>query len=441
MSREGLAGVKLTLIPLVFGCAAPDPRPAPVQVDGAATHPWTTSGLVDDARRFADGVAKAPPHTARAAAGPGDVWPATPSPATRYVPSYTGTVSARTRGGALADALADLPPDRAARGVGGLTGEDLFPGTDGVALCEEPSVTFTVPGPGGDWEVALDVPAALWLANGPRRDRYALPEPCVAALLEAGGLTPAVLDDGACAPEDEAAHFATGSDCRACLGQDGDHARCVDLAACPATADRQVYVEARVGRSGWYTALTADALLCAPDHVGRLTVLASGLGPDDPVPGPFAHGVFPGLCVDVWDPVAEAPALNCTLSAFDGHTVSDVLVAEVAHLGPPGGTRGTYDHRLALLDDLEVDGRTWTGVFLFEANLGPVSQPLGTGYAWGLPPPRPPLRRHRPRRPRPPARPGLARRRLPQDRVQPAGRPGRRLQRQPLRRGRVAGPR
>ncbi len=367
-----LAGV------LFAGCVAP-PDPAPASEAGplaAADEPapaspgwpFTTTTQVGHALgAFTTLGAPRPPTRLAVAIAPPPP-PPPPSTAAQILPDITGGTYDPSYGAALDAAIADLPADRQALGLHGVDGELLFLAAE--PLCESPHVLLDVDGS----EASLTVPGASWFEGALERAREALPDDCVAALLAAGG----DVDAAGCADADEQAHFPAGSDCRACLEEDGDHARCVGTGACPGTATRQV------GDSGrWYGVLRAPGLLCAPDHVGDLLVLVEGLQEDDPLPETFDHGAVDALCVEAWDD----GALELFCATGDYNAVGDVVYSRVDHIRPEGDTSTPWANRVSLVRSFEVEGRTFTHSWLGDSGVTAVSAPIGSvPDAWGVNP-------------------------------------------------------
>jgi hypothetical protein len=389
VSRAPHPAVNLLLVATFVSCSPGDTHLSTEEPSLAAVtpvHPLRTSGLVPDGPRFSDQeLTRSWTGSPQRNVAPATPWPEAPSPVAGYLPKITGARFAPLHEGEVQAAIDALPAERRVHGLSGLSATELY-GEDNDGVCQYPHVLFEVEEAGQTWEADVLVPPAMWLLDGPEVDRYELSPDCVDTLAEQGN-TDVVDPGGPCTAEDERAHFPPGSACRTCLDVDGDHPRCVEEAACPLIAPRQIQgYSPTQGRDTWTFALRARTVFCAPDILADVTILIDSLDASEGVPGPFTHDRFEAICVEAWSESQQAPGLFCTQSEAGGATIADVLVGEVAHFAPEGADRGALFHRTAVFDALEVDGHTFTATWLYEGTIGTISQPLTAPLAWGFAP-------------------------------------------------------
>jgi len=345
---------------------------------GATVHShYTSAGAWPEGQIYTDGVYQAVGVHRRTAADTPRAWTFEPSQVSGLFPDATGATFKRSGINPVADAIAALPPERQLLGISGLTTTQMYGPEQEGGVCEDIMINLEIPTEDGMWEADFRASGGMIFAGSPERISYALPQDCVDALL----------NGEACSLDDQWSHFPEGSDCEVCLNVDGDHARCVSEGECPTEAYRRVRgYSQRHGQQISYTALSVPTLFCAPDIIREAILLSYGFDDDDPLPDPFAHYAYEGLCVEQWNEAQGKPTLYCSQSIAGGATIVDMVVAEVDDLGPASAEGKQYNHRLAFLSSIEVEGITFTGSYLHENTLGPVSQPWGENYGWNLPP-------------------------------------------------------
>ncbi|MCK6503161.1 hypothetical protein L6R53_07160 [Myxococcota bacterium] len=327
-----------------------------------------TGALVGSAVHLPPAVRRPPP--------PADQGPATVVGA--LLPTLAGATFDRTRGKGLAAAWAALDEDRRALGLAGLP---LSQWNSSTAGCELPGVRSALEHDGATWEIELDVAPVMWLTERPWRDLVELSPACVEALHAHAGDVAAAVGAG-CEQAEEQAFFESGSDCRACLEVDGDHARCVDEGSCRQAATRRVEFD-----GAWRSVVRAQALLCAPDFLGDVVLLSRDLPEDDSEPQPYDHGAFDFWCIEVWNNATEETTLACTDESEAGTTWGDALVSQVASAHPQGGDESRHTGRLSVLDAVEVEGTRFPYTVIFDSGVTALSAPQGSvPDAWGVHP-------------------------------------------------------
>lgn len=310
-----------------------------------------------------------------------NVWAQRSNVATEIAMPATGGTADMTRGTALVRALEQLPPERRKFGLAGMTANELFGGVNGP-LCEAARVEMTFIENGQRYEASYEA-EQYTVQTVPTPMLYALSSTCTAALANSGGNVAAAVGAG-CEPEDEAAHFEAGSDCRQCLEVDGNHARCVTAGECRAQMNREVGI--MVGGSvQYFDALESVALGCAPNITTEWLTLAYELGPDNEPIAPFDHEAVFRLCDWFWNEATGAPAPDCSQTRDPIRlAVGDVQLTRVHYIRRPGDTDTPYNHRLAITSSIEIDGMVFDAMPLFPA-IGEISE-LDNSVGWGFAP-------------------------------------------------------
>lgn len=293
------------------------------------------------------------------------------SKAAEVSPRLEGFTFDRSLGAELLAAIEELPPDRAAYGVRGLSPYvSAVPPEEG-GLCETPRLTKTIQHGGQSWEVTLRAPSDVWGLRMPEPEVAPLSEACVAGLADQG------LSSDDCTDAEARAHFPEGSTCLACLEVDGDHARCVTDEACPEEAQ----VKIRAGR--WYDQHRMPVLTCAPDLVADMLVLVDeDNGPLDL----YDHSPIGQLCFEGYSEQSEEMTLFCGGAAGAGHAIGDVLLGNVQGIARAGGSGAALAERLFTLDAIEVDGQVFEHIIAYENGAAAISAPNVTIDGWGLNP-------------------------------------------------------
>lgn len=382
----------LALIPLVFAaCKAPEPPP-----QGPATAQARTTSLrlgsaqwgelavdpdSETARVLAPGR-RGPPGTAASAQARHNLWDRPSRPSTLLRP-IEGARLVREGGTDMVAALAALPEARRALGVSALTPTQLFgPTGDGDGLCQSPQIDFETTLDGTPYEARYR-PDQATLLTKPEPVLYALSSTCTAALSASAGAIASAVGSG-CSREDEAAHFATGSTCRACLAMDGDHARCLASRACPAQTARTLQIREN-GRNEFMDVYQSTVLACAPDYLSTLMILTHDR--PDSTPDAFDHTQVTRTCAYYWSNNSGAPALNCTPDYGPVEsTLADLLIMRVQYIRRPGETRTPLRLRIAMASRMELEGLTYEAMVLHPGTLGEISEPDVRIGGYGLAP-------------------------------------------------------
>jgi hypothetical protein len=389
--------VVLSLVSVVVsvGCTAPALPPRAPELRALPPVRTTTRDLgahgplaeldIDPSSVTVRALAPGPRGARRPASSPRprhDVWTAR-SPVAPLTNSIIGARHVRGEGDALAAALAALPEGRRALGLSGLTAAQLFGASaDATGLCASPGVELEIQHQGAMYEARYRTDPRVIMTE-PEPSLYALSSTCTAAL-SARGLAGAV--GGGCTVEDEAAHFAAGSACRACLATDGDHARCLASAACPAQTSRTMSVR-EAGRTVFYDVLEATSLACAPDVTHPVIILTRDMGPSDTPPRPFDHTQLSQVCGYFWSTSADEPRLYCSGNEPPVRlALADVLIMRVDHLRRAGDTRRPLAGRVMVVDSLEVEGVTYGALPLYPGTFAEVSEADVTMGGYGLVP-------------------------------------------------------
>ncbi len=296
-----------------------------------------------------------------------------PSTVASLLPTLTGGRFDSTAGAGMSAAIAALEGERAEAGIHGLTRSQWTSETEG---CEEPRVLLDLEHEGASWTATLGVPPSMWLTEPPSPDLAALSEACTLALSASSG----DIELAACEEAEALAHFPEGSDCRACLEEDGDHARCLEERRCAEAAVRMTNAQ-----GPWRHVYRAQGLLCAPNRVGEVYFLADEL-PETPAE-PFQHGAFSAWCVEVWNESQAETTLMCSSQDGPGMGWSDILLSRLVDLAREGEGGQPHTGRVSLLASIEVDGQSFPYSAIYASGVTAVSAPVGSADdAWGIHP-------------------------------------------------------
>lgn len=275
-------------------------------------------------------------------------------------------------GQAMANLLAQLPEERRALGVGGLTTEQLS------RVCESPQVDFEVEHDGERFELRYDIDPLFFMTE-PQPSLYALTSTCTGALRASNGTLSDAIGAG-CTLEDEEAHFPTGSRCRTCLEVDGDHDRCVAAGECKEEMTRELFA-----KGAYWDLLDAATLACAPNYFTDVVILANELGEDNIAPQPFDHAAIGNLCYWFWKAGPEEQRLVCSgeIAPAQAPAIGDLVVGRVVHIRRPGSTATPHAGRLYFASGIDVEGVPLRAIALSPETLGPISNPdRENGFGW-----------------------------------------------------------
>lgn len=385
----------LVLTSVSAGCTAPAAPPRAPELQRLPPMRTTTLGLgassplreldLDPASvtaRLLAPPASARPLSARHEQPRHSLWTVR-SPVAPLTRPIVGARHVRGEGAELAAAIAALPADRRALGLAAFTSAQLFGAAgDLTGLCAYPGVELELEHQGTTYEARYRTDPRV-LMTEPELALYALSSTCTAAL-DARGVAGAV--GNGCTVEDEAAHFAAGSDCRACLAVDGDHGRCVAASACPAQSARTMAVR-ESGRTVFYDVLEATSLACAPDLTHPMVILTRDTGPSNTPPRPFDHTQIGHVCSYFWSSSAGEPRLFCSSNQSPVRlALADVLILRVDYIRRPGDTRRPLARRVMVVDSLEVEGVTYGALPLYPGTFAEVSEADVTMGGYGLVP-------------------------------------------------------
>jgi hypothetical protein len=365
-SKENITPRPLT------GVAVPRLFPAELPQKLEVTSEATLAALRPTAARLAELKSRRPRLNA---------W-STPTNVKALLRPISGATFDRTRGAALADFIAAVPPARGALGAAALS---IYQTVQDDRLCEQPTVdlpplTFE----GETYEARYKAEKYLNFLE-PTPALYALSSTCTAALAASGGATAQVIGAG-CTLEDEAAHFEAGSGCRACLDTDGDLERCIAAASCRREMTRElgVFVD---GETKYYDVIEAPTLACAPDYLTLTLWLTEELGPDPQLPLPFTHGPIPFMANWFWDDGAQSAEL-WFWATYRGvePAVGDFTIGSIEYIRRPGETGRIYGNRQWLASELEVEGLRFTAMALYPDTIGGLSKSREFEGGWGFNP-------------------------------------------------------
>lgn len=296
-----------------------------------------------------------------------------PTGVASLLPTLTGGRFDPDAGAGMTAAIAALDEERAAFGIHGLTRTQWLSEEEG---CEAPLASFDLSHEGASWTATLEVPPTMWLTEPPGPDLASLSEDCRLALAESGGL----LESGPCEEAEARAHFPEGSDCLACLELDGDHARCLEEERCPEAALRQT----NAGDT-WRSVYRAQGLLCAPDLLGEIYLLADS--PHEGALSPFEHGLFSAWCVEVWNESQAETTLMCSSQDGPGMGWADIVLSRLVALEREGEVQTTHVGRVSVLAGVEVEGHAFPYSAIYASGVTAVSAPVGSADdAWGIHP-------------------------------------------------------
>jgi hypothetical protein len=306
-----------------------------------------------------------------------DAYAGTPSAPAELLGGLTGLTPNEAYGGAILDALDALDADRAPYGLAGLTAEQLYTGD---ALCEDPHYNTTFEADGAEWEVEIEVTGHVILTEAPTRLLDPISDVCTESLATNGGAD--------CTDEEVQMFFPAGSDCEACLAEDGAYDRCVTEDRCAEEATRQVYGQlSGESRPGWYSVLLAENIVCAPDLRAPLLLLTN-LEENEDLPSVFTYERIRALCAEHWWEEDGAPALACSTTSPEGDALWDVLPAHIVSYGPAGAASTRLAGRMGLFSSLGfADGTSAPLSYASTGFLGGVGAPAGVSInGWGLNP-------------------------------------------------------
>jgi len=281
----------------------------------------------------------------------------------------------------LVERVAELPEERRALGVSGLTLSELAP------LCEGPQIQTSFDEEGVPWEARIRLNPFQYFPGELAPDLHAISAPCVAAL-DAQPLSE-VLADGVC--DDDAAHvFWPGSRCRDCLESGDGFTACLVADAC--VEEAPVRYPMALGNAYGpedYGVVSTIAPACAPDFVAPVKLLYRL---DDARPVELAAYDFErwvAVCWQTWSSGGEELVDSCIVGGAStyGDALGAGVIASVETLRPVGETRQLHHNRLAYSPVVRADGIELRTKWLTWDTLAGVATPGAlSGFGYGLDP-------------------------------------------------------
>jgi len=266
-------------------------------------------------------------------------------------------------------------------GVMSLTYDEIFGTTGEDGLCQPGALLDSFDQDGTSYEASYSMGLFAAFIDGPETVLEDISDACVAALLSAGD-DPGAAVGGDCDDYDEHTFFPEGSDCRACLEEEGgDFLACADQDRCQEEAPSTSWVsDYATGEKTWFNTALGYVWACAPDLPAPMYVLGN-FQPDGSLPQPFDHEAYAYFCFGTWDESIDDVAFSCSDGTGGwqyGHTLGEGAIDRVNYIRPEGSGELTHYDRVWYAHSMSIkNGPLIEYFWATTPGVGQISMPTG----------------------------------------------------------------